>query len=400
LFGGAERQASEQASFLPTFGIDLTLIGGPGEAIESWVLGAPNVKFTRSENFPAWPPQRGLALLSLPWRYVRCGIKARDEFARAVATERIDAIVASLPFAWIVGTLVARRAGIPIVWRAGGSRVPWYQKAVLWLLTRFVRPDLLLCNGQAVHDLFHPLVPGRVAVLPNGVDPGLFGPDRGDARRYRPDGARLVVGFAGRIAPSKHVEHVLLLAQELRARHRDVHVLVAGDGSERAMLEARARSEGIDNLRFLGFVADMASFYAACDVVVLPSESEGHSNVLLEAMRSRKAVVATDIAPVLEMIDDGKTGLIFPLGDAAALTRAVERLIAGPELRAELGGNAAERVNGLTARRAAQRLAAIMREVVAIKTSSQRWRWPVARTTSAETRAQGSTVRTDAGSRY
>ena len=355
--------------FLPRYGVDLTLIGGPGEAIESWVLGAPDVapdvKFTRSENFPAWEPQRGLRALTLPWRYFRCGVRARAEFTRAVESERIDVIVASLPFAWFVGTLVARRAGIPIIWRAGGSRVPWYARAALWLVTRFLRPDLLLCNGKAVHELFHPLVGGPVAVLPNGVDPKLFGPHSGEARLFRPSDARLVVGFAGRLARSKHVEDVVFLAKRLLTSHPDVRVLVAGEGSERAALEERAQSEGVENLSFLGFVADMASFYAACDIVVLPSESEGHSNVLLEAMRSRKAVVATDIAPVLETIDDGETGLVFPLGDADALTRAVERLLDEPELRASLGRNAAERVNGLTAQAAARRLAEIVREVAA-----------------------------------
>jgi glycosyltransferase involved in cell wall biosynthesis len=365
LFGGAERQASEQALFLPAFGVDMTLIAGPGEAIESWVFKARDVRFTRSQNFPAWSPQRGLQALTLPWRYVMCGIRARDEFARAVASEQIDVIVASLPFAWIVGTLVARRAGIPIVWRAGGSRLPWFMKVGVWLLSRFLRPDLLLCNGKAVHDLFHPLIGGPVAVLRNGVDPKLFGPSAGDPRRYRPDGARRVVGFAGRLAPSKHVEDVIALARSVRERHPDVRLLVAGDGSERLVLEERARSAGADNLTFLGFVDDMASFYAACDIIVLPSESEGHSNVLLEAMRSKKAIVATNIDPVLEMIDDGETGLVFPLGDSDALVRVVDRLLYDSELLTRLGRNAAERVNGLTAYAAARRLAAIVRDVAA-----------------------------------
>ncbi len=365
LFGGAERQASEQALFLPRFGIDLTLIGGPGEVIESWVLDAPDVRFVRSQNFPASSPRGVLGVLTAPWRYVRCGIKARAEFARAVADGRIDVIVASLPFAWIVGTLVARKAGIPIIWRAGGSRLPWYQKIGLFLLTRLLRPDLLLCNGKAVFELFHPLIGGPVAVLPNGVDPKLFGPNAGDGSRYRPKSARAVVGFAGRLAPSKHVEDLIVLAEALAANHPDVRVLLAGDGSERAALEERALRAGVHNLSFLGFVADMASFYAACDIVVLPSESEGHSNVLLEAMRSKKAVVATDIAPVTELVEEGKTGLIYPLGDAPALTRAVEKLLERPELVAELGRNAAAHVEGLTAQATARRLAALVREVVA-----------------------------------
>lgn len=365
LFGGAERQAAEQALFLPPLGFDIVMIGGPGQAIASWMRGAPLARFIHSSNFPAWPPQRGLRALTLLWRYAACGLRAHAEFARVLQQERIDVVVASLPFTWVVGTLVARAAGVPIVWRAGGSRIPWSQKLGLWLLTRFIRPDLLLCNSQAVRGLFHPLVGGRVAVVRNGVDPAEFGPTRGDVAGFRPKGARIVVGFAGRLARSKHPETLIAMAARLRDRHPEVAVLVAGEGSERALFERKARAAGADNLHFLGFVADMASFYAACDVIVLPSESEGSSNVLLEAMRSQKAVVATNIAPVLELIEDGVNGLVYPLGDAEALTLAVERLLGSPELVRLIGKKAAERVADLTAQSAAQKLARILRDVVA-----------------------------------
>src|SRR5262245_49427733 len=82
LFGGAERQAAEQASFLPKLGVDLTLIGGPGEAIAEWMQGAECVRFVHSANFPAWPPQTGLKALTLPFRYWRAGRAAQKEFAR------------------------------------------------------------------------------------------------------------------------------------------------------------------------------------------------------------------------------------------------------------------------------------------------------------------------------
>src|SRR6185369_1253755 len=97
-----------------------------------------------------WAPQRGLRRLTLPWRYFSCGLRARRQIAELVQEQRSEIIVASLPFAWITGTLVARRAGIPIVWRAGGARINWLQKAGLFILTKWLRPDLLLCNGEAV----------------------------------------------------------------------------------------------------------------------------------------------------------------------------------------------------------------------------------------------------------
>lgn len=363
LFGGAERQAAEQASFLPSFGLDVTLVGGPGEAIATWMRAAHHATFVHSPNFPDWPAQRGLRALTVPFRYIARGLRARAEFARLAEERHFDLIVASLPFAWIVGTLVAHSARIPILWRAGGSRVTWLERALLWTLTRFLRPDLLICNGEAVRRLFAPLIPAPVRVLPNGVDPAVFGPAAGDAERYRPAETSVVVGFAGRLAPSKHPEQLLELARELRQEYENVRLLVAGEGSERAEVEREALATGIDNLTFLGFVDDMPSFYAACDIIVLPSDSEGFSNVLLEAMRSEKAVVATDIAPVQELVTDGENGLLYPQGDVPQLLDAVRQLVESPELRRRLGTAAAARVRRFTSWQAALELARILGEV-------------------------------------
>jgi glycosyltransferase involved in cell wall biosynthesis len=363
LFGGAERQATEQASFLPSFGLAVTVVGGPGDAIATWMRGAAHAGFVHSKNFPSWAPQRGLRALAIPFRYVACGLRARAEFARLVDERQVNLVVASLPFAWIVGTLVARSAGIPIVWRAGGSRIALHERVLLRLLTLFLRPDVLICNGEAVRRLFGPLVRAPVRVLPSGLDPAVFGPAAGNAARYRPPGASAVVGFAGRLAPSKHPEQLIALALALQEHDPAARVLVAGDGSERIALEQAAREAGADNLTFLGFVEDMPSFYAACDVVVLPSDSEGFSNVLLEAMRSEKAVVATDIAPVKELVTDGETGVLYPVGDGAALAAAVERLVESPERRRLLGFNAAARVRHFTSWQAALELARVLGEV-------------------------------------
>ena len=174
-------------------------------------------------------------------------------------THAADVILASLPFAWITGSLVARRAEIPIVWRAGGTYLHPAQQAILWLPTRFQRPDLLLCNGDAVRNTFGPLVPAPVEVIPNGVDQSVFRPGAGDPCRYRPRGCRYVVGCAMRLADSKRPQDFVALAARLRSRFPEVRFLLAGEGSRRSELEQMGRGLCADNLEFLGFVADMPS---------------------------------------------------------------------------------------------------------------------------------------------
>jgi glycosyltransferase involved in cell wall biosynthesis len=366
LFGGAERQATEQAMFLPELGVDPIVVGGPGAVIGAWMKRAPAGRFVHSPNFPdTWAHARGLARLTVSWRYIATGLRAQAEFLELVQKERIDIIVASLPFAWIVGTLVARKAGIPVVWRAGGIDVPLLQRMGLWCLTRFLRPDLLICNGEAVRRVFAPLVGAPVLVVPNGVNSAVFNANTGDGERFRPPGARAVVGFAGRLARTKHPEALIALAARLEKTHPNVHVLVAGDGPERSRSEATARRLGLTNLSFLGFVEDMPSFYAACDIVVLPTDTEGCSNVVLEAMMSEKAIVSADIPPMLELVQHGETGLVYQRGDTVALADAVTGLLARPDARRKLARRAREWALGFGSPVAARKLAVALQGVVA-----------------------------------
>ncbi|HVZ31407.1 MAG TPA: glycosyltransferase, partial [Polyangiaceae bacterium] len=212
LFGGAERQAALAAALLPEFGVDVIPLVGPGRVIAEWLREAGVRDLHETQDFPGgWRKQRGVRRATLPYRYLACGMRARAQIERLVQSEQADVILASLPFAWITGSLVARRARIPIVWRAGGTRLNVVQKTALWSLTRVQRPDLLLCNAQAVKATFGPLVPAPALVIQNGVDDRVFFPGAGDPRKYRPAGASAVIGCAMRLADSKRPQDFVAL---------------------------------------------------------------------------------------------------------------------------------------------------------------------------------------------
>jgi glycosyltransferase involved in cell wall biosynthesis len=365
LFGGAERQAALITRLMPQFGVDVTPMVGPGHVVADWLHECGVQEIVETQHFPGgWKKQRGLARLTLPFRYFDCGLRARVEIAHWADAQAIDIVLASLPFAWITGGLVARERGVPIVWRAGGTYLNLVQKAALWTLTRFMQPSLLLCNSEAVRDTFAPLVPAPVAVVPNGVDPGRFHPGAGDARRYRPTGCRYVVGCAMRLADSKRPQDFVALAARLRHSHPDVSFLLSGEGSRRKDLEQLARELGADNLTFLGFVADMPSFYAACDVLVLPSRSEGCPNFLLEGTAMGKPLVAAAIPPIVELVRVTENAVLFELGDVPGLVKAVVDLLREPERLQALGQRGLQHIDQFTARASAAKIAAILQSLV------------------------------------
>jgi glycosyltransferase involved in cell wall biosynthesis len=183
-----------------------------------------------------------------------------------------------------------------------------------------------------------------VVAVRNGVpvpqSPGAI--DRADARDALGVPAdALVIGCVGRLVELKN--HRLLLDQvpALAAMFPDVRVLLIGDGPMRASLEDRARVLGIEaHVRFTGARDDVGRLLPALDVFALPSRTEGLSIALLEACAAALPVLASDVGGNPEIVRHGRTGLLFPSDDGAALRAALVQLLADRQLRASLGSAA------------------------------------------------------------
>ena len=105
------------------------------------------------------------------------------------------------------------------------------------------------------------------------------------------------------------------------------YLVVAGDGPERAALEAQAAAAAGSRVRFTGALADAGPVYAAADVIVLPSRTEGMPAVLIEAGLRQRAVVASRVGAVPDVVVDGETGVLVGPGDVEALARALDRVL-------------------------------------------------------------------------
>lgn len=214
--------------------------------------------------------------------------------------------------------LVYRSIGDPRHWGAGPAR-----RLRVRLYYRRVAHAVALWPGsaQALAGTFG-VDPRRISVIPNGVPEDRCAPvdaaGRGAARRALdlPQLARVVV-YVGALAPEKEVGTAIRAVAGLP----HTHLLVIGDGPERAALAGLA-----GGARLLG-AGDPAQAFAAADVVVLPSRTEGMPGVLVEAGLRGLPAVATAVGGVAEVVLDGRTGRLVPPGDVAALRAALGEVL-------------------------------------------------------------------------
>ena len=200
--------------------------------------------------------------------------------------------------------------------------------------------------------------PARITRIVNGVDTGAFRPlvaPTAIAGFPFADPALFVFGTVGRLQPVKNQTllaraFVRLLELAPGERHR-VRLAIVGDGPVRTEIEnilARADASALAWLP--GARDDIAQILGLLDVFVLPSLAEGISNTLLEAMASGLPVIATRVGGNVELVDDGRTGMLIPPGEVDALAQAMLRYVGSPSLTLQEGSAArirAERVYSL-----------------------------------------------------
>jgi glycosyltransferase involved in cell wall biosynthesis len=168
---------------------------------------------------------------------------------------------------------------------------------------------------------------GRIRVVRNAVPVALFDrPADAALRRSLLGGAegRALVLTVARLDPQKGLPHLLEAAAEVP----EAVFLLAGEGAERAALEAQAARLGLgERLRFLGHRDDIPALLSACDLFVLPSLFEGFPLAVLEASAAGKPVVATAVEGTREAVRHGETGILVPPAAPSALAGAIRDLL-------------------------------------------------------------------------
>jgi glycosyltransferase involved in cell wall biosynthesis len=315
------------------------------------------------------------------------------QLAERLARGRFDAVVVNgwnLLSYW-QAIRAARRNGIPVMVR-GDSQLVTERGALRRGVKRMVYPRLLrsfdaMLTVGARNEAYYRhygVASDRLFRSPHCVDNDFFSHAAEDARRH-PDGIRRRAGiaeeavvflFAGKLIPKKRpLDFLAALAQARRTRP-DVRGIIAGDGPLRADVDAYCGTHdtGCTTIGFLNQL-EIASAYAAADALVLASDGgETWGLVVNEAMACGVPAIVSDAAGCApDLVDEGRTGFTFPIGDVAALSDRMLALAAsGADGRAVLGRRAHERIAAFSPHAAAAGVVNAMNALDAAHPRAQR----------------------------
>jgi glycosyltransferase involved in cell wall biosynthesis len=318
--GGAERQFAALAAGLCALGHEVTAVAlGRGGPLAAELGGARLVELNKSSR---WDNLRVLAALG--------GLLRR---------ERPHVHYAFLPSCTMPGALLAPvfpRTRLVLGIRAADANGQGRAGRVLLELEARLSPlaDMVIANSEAGRSLClaRGFPPGRLRVVPNGVDTRRFRPDPEAGARLRDEWGvgegRRLVGLVARLDPLKDHGTFLEAAAQLATLRPEARFVCVGGGPEEHAQALRGRAEALglaERLVWAGERADMPAVYNALDVLCLSSTSEGCPNALLEAMSCGVPCAATNTGDTARIL--GGTGMVVPVGGAKALAAGLAALL-------------------------------------------------------------------------
>jgi glycosyltransferase involved in cell wall biosynthesis len=328
-FGGAERlvvhlaHGFDRSRVEPT--VCVTRQADPAALDAARSAGIRVIELRRSKRFSLreWQPL---------WRELRNGI---------------DVLHAHKFGSNVWGSMIGRFAGVPVIahehtWSFEGET----GRKLLdrWVVARLARLFIAVSEEDARRMTSIEHIEARmIEVVPNGIPP--LPEPAGDVRAELGIPAdAFVVGAVTVFRPQKALEVMIGAAAQAAESVPGLHVLLAGDGPDRARVEAQVQSLGLaGRVHIPGARRDVSDVLAALDVFALSSDFEGSPLAVIEAMSAGKPIVATRVGGVPDLLAGGRAGVLVPPRDEAALARAIVDLAGDAGLRERLGAAARER---------------------------------------------------------
>jgi glycosyltransferase involved in cell wall biosynthesis len=323
--GGAERLVVALATRLPSEQFDVTVC--TTRAVEGPLI--------------AQVREAGIRHLALQ-RRSRADVLAWRRLAGFLRRERVHVLHAHMWGSNFWGCLIGRLCRVPVViahehtWAYRGK--PYRRLVDGYFIGRLATVFLTVSNRDLMID-WERVPPRKVVLMPNPYIPRETDRGEGDLRRELQLGAEVpVIGTVARFRPQKAL-HVLIDAFASLARSiPEAQLVLAGDGPCRERLERQAEALGLDGrVRFLGMRDDVGAILRTLDVAAMSSDFEGSPLFAFECMAHEKPLVATSVGGLLDVFENGRTALLVPPGDSAALAAALEALVRDPGLRERIG---------------------------------------------------------------
>jgi glycosyltransferase involved in cell wall biosynthesis len=268
--------------------------------------------------------------------------RAVHDLANFLKINRIDVLHTHGYKANIYGFLGAKLAGCAIVatchnWTRRTAALQRYAALDQMFLRWF---DTVTAVSQGIVAELRHIGVRRIRMIANGIDVAKY-QAAGDQSR---DNQPLVIGCLSRLSKEKGVDVLLWALPRILDQYPSVHCCVAGEGPERAQLEALAAKLGVAaSFHMPGFCDDTADFLKLCTIAVQPSRIEAMPLAILEAMAAGKAIVASAVGEIPRLLEDGHAGMLVPPDSPEKLAEAILTLLKDEALRQSLERRAAQK---------------------------------------------------------
>lgn len=266
--------------------------------------------------------------------------------ANLIKKEKFDIVHTHMLKATIVGQMAAKMAGTAkkVLTRHYTADLVTHNSVIKSADRRLTRAaDGIISISDAVRaDMLNEGVSAsKITIVYNGIDLKPF-----ENVEVKPiDSGEFVIGTVGSLTARKGQRHLIKAMPAVLSKHSGARLVIIGEGPEKNSLETLITELGLkDKVTLMGFQKDVASALSKLDLYVHPSVSEPFGIAVLEAMAARKCVIATGVDGVLEIVSDGKNGILVPPKDPASLAAAICGLIEAPAKMAELVENARKKV--------------------------------------------------------
>ena len=283
----------------------------------------------------------------------------------------------------VIGGIAGKFAGIPVIWhvrdRIETDYLPLLVVKVFRFLCRTV-PDFVIANSSATLGTLHLMGKRTGLAIASGIDTAAFtdvvhdGCDIDGLAQATRKKQGIFIGLIGRISPWKGQHIFIEAASLLHSQFPNVRFQIIGAPLfaereyEQQLHELRERLGVVEAVEFVGFVENVPERIAQLDIVVHASTSgEPFGQVIIEGMAEQKPVVATNGGGVPEIVEDGVTGLLVPMGDAVAMANAIDFLLRNPLIAKEMGARGRERaLSQFTIQMTARKVEAVYDQVLGV----------------------------------